>query len=955
MCFSDDAPIGTDVNGNPIENNPNPSLKQYKQMRESPSSGGGTVANQQYESYGTFPIEHLAARPYSNKETDNDNTTKALRRRKKKLEKEQQQQKKSEDIENYKGDKPLDELLSFIGGGQNDSNKKAKKNPNVVEEIPSKTQKSNKKNKDKKQKSPVASSSVEEVEEKGSSVAQPASLVTQGGEDNMGNSSGKADVDIVENGDVDGLYSNSEKVAKSSLKQNDKIDMSKHAIYVNDKLAKGAICRESVKEKEPSSTNNKRDIVTGSGIENNKKKPDKSAKASKIDKLEMPTTKSDDNLKLDASLINNVTVKQKNAKNKKNKSLSPPAKVENELSFADINHQPELASFNASENLVNDSFIFTDLEVPQVPKEDEFQVVGKKKKKVTKEAVPQNHFMTNNGNSKPGRRHEDKRPVPSQSSNKASVPSIVPPASMVEGDVRLRDLSPSAFPALTSGKGRQSVQEGRRNSTGDVPIPSGLKSQDDSDLESVKSLPATQGSQVVDSILSPRLSYAKMAAGPKVPDSCSSSEKRSSLDSGDCEHDHKKAVWKGSPTERRHSIGSSPEVVNKSTGVQASVTTSTVKTGSQEHIVSDVLVNLEKGADSIANTAAPDLEEKTNSGVKNVEDDPCVQNKEIASLSEGNKTVKASPIQLKSSISPNKSADTIVKADRLVNSQVLVGSKQSQFCNNDLEMNSTNSIHNKDSSVTNSIVINKGKTCSNNGSNGKKQKSVIFLDKRVEETPENLGISFGFEIDNLVKPGKPGPHDSSVIDQSEQVMQTSECHSACENVQFVDLNFYSNDLKSGLKDASDVVNIGTSSNSSVISKHVSNPDKTVNSLSSSNNEIVHPVTKVVRMNGIIPPQGHSSNLVKEVTENVSINIGGSGEKVNTEQAIPETTEDNNVEYVYFGESVVTFKKDIVVPSQSNGPTSYCGLVHFIQETDLRSNFNVAEAAAFLTRGEFVLK
>jgi hypothetical protein len=918
------------------------------------------VANQPFESYGTFPLGHLTRSDYgSNKETENDNATKALRRRKKKQEKEQQLQKKSEDIENYKGDKSLEEVLSFIGGGQNDSNKKAKKNSNVVEEIPSKTQKSNKKNKDKKQKSPVASSSVEEVEEKGSDFAQPAlaGVETQGGEDNMGNSSGKADVDIVENGDVDSLYSSSEKVAKSSLKQNDKIDMSKHAIYVNnDKLAKGAICRESVKEKEPSATNNKRDIVTGSGVENNKKKSDKPAKASKMDKSELPGTKSDhDMLKLDASLINNVTVKQKNAKNKKNKSLSPPIKAESELSFADMNHQPVLASFEASENLVDDAFIFTDLEVPQVPKEDEFQVVGKKKKKVTKEVVPQNHFMTNNGNSKPGRRHEDKRPVLSQSSNKASVPSIVPPSSMVEGDARLRDLSPSAFPALTSGKGRQSVQEGRRNSTGDVPIPSGLKSQDDSDLESVKSLPATQGSQAVDSILSPRLSYAKMAAGPKVPDSCSSSEKRLSLDSGDCEHDHKKSVWKGSPTERRHSIGSSPEILNKVTGVQSSVATSTVKTGSQEHIVSDVIVNLEKGAASVANTAVTEKEE-TNSDMKNVKE-PSVQNKEITSLSEANRTVKTSPVQMKSSIiSPNKSTDSsTVHASSVGNSQVTLTSKQSQFCNNESETNSTYSVYNnKDNSVTNSNVISKGKTCSNNGSNGRKQKSVIFLDKRVEETPENLGISFGFEIDNLVKPGNSGPHDSPVIDQSEQVMQKSECHSACENVQFVDLNFYSNDLKSEPKDASDVVISGTSSNSSVISKYVSNTDKAINSLSSSNNEIVNPVTKLVRINGIIPPQGHSSNLVKEVTENVSVNIGGSGEKVDTEQAIPETTEDKNVEYVYYGESVVSLKKDIVVPSLNNGPTRYCGLVHYIQETDLRSNFNVAEAAAFLTRGEFCI-
>ncbi|XP_045171150.2 uncharacterized protein LOC123533550 [Mercenaria mercenaria] len=944
----DDASAATDENGNPIETRGlNP--VQYKQMRESPSSGGGTVANQQYESYGTFPLEHLAARPYTNtnKETENDIASKALRRRKKKQEKLDQQQKKAEDIENYKGDKPLEELLSFIGG-QNDSNKKAKKNSNVVEEIPSKTQKSNKKNKDKKQKSPIASSSVEEVEVKGSNSAQPADLDIQGGEDNMGNSSGKSEVEIVENGDVEGIYSKSDKIAKSPLKQNDKIDVTKHVIYAKNDKIKDVICRESVKEKEPSATNNKRDIVTGSGTENNKKKSDKSAKASKSDKAEMPTTKSEDSLKLEASLPNNVTVKQKNAKNKKNKLLSPAVKVDNELPAADLNHQPVLAGFPTAESLVDDQFIFTDLEVPEVPKEDEFQVVGKKKKKVTKEISQQNHFVTNNGYIKPGRRHEEKRQVPLHSSNKASVP-IVAPMSMVEGNTRLRDLSPSAFPALTSGKGRQSVQEGRRNSTGDVPIPSGLKSQDDSDLESVKSLPATQGSQAVDSILSPRLSYAKMAAGPKVPDSSSSSEKRSSLDSEDSEHDHKMSVWKGSPTERRHSIGSSPEVVNKVAGVQASAATATVKAGSQEHIVADVVVNLEKEVAVNANTVT--AWGGANSEVKNLEEGICVLNKENASPSEANRTVKISPVQTKSSISPNKSADNAVKAYSVGNSQQVETGKQLQLCNSEPETNSTFSV-NKNSIVTNSNVhkheTSKSKTCSN-GSNGKKQKSVIFLDNRVEETPENLGISFGFEIDNLVKPGKSDSDDSVKINKSEQGMQKSECNVESENVQFVDF-IYSNDSKSDPKDSSvvvvtdDIVS-STSSNSSVISNHNSNTGKANSSCS--NNEIVDPVKTIVRMNGIIPPQGHSSNLSKEVKENVSVTTGGSGEQVETEQAIPDTTEDKVC--VYYGESVVTLKKDIVVPSLKNGPTSYCGLVHFIQETELRSNFNVAEAAVFLTK------
>lgn len=761
----------------------------------------------------------------------------------------------------------------------------------------------------------------------------------------MGNSSGKADVEIVENGDIDGIYSQTDKLTRSSLKQNDKIDINKPAIYVdNDNSLKGVTCRESVKEKEHSATNNKRDIVTGSGSEVNKKKTEKSAKLSKSDKSEMPATKSEEALKVDTNLPNNVTVKQKNAKNKKNKSLSTTQKLDNELSLTDVCNQPVFASFPSGENL--DPFIFTDLDVPQVPQEDEFQVVGKKKKKITKDTGHQNHFVTNNGNSKPSRRQDDKRPVLSQSSNKASVPTVAPTA-IVESDTRLRDLSPSAFPALTSGKGRQSIQEGRRNSTGDVPIPSGLKSQDDSDLESVKSLPATQGSLAVDSVLSPRLSYAKMAAGPKVPESSSSSEKRSSLDSGDSEHDHKKSVWKGSPTERRHSIGSSPEEMNKVTGSQASVSSASVKAGSQEHIVADVVITLEKCVADSSVTPFGEVDSKA----KSLEEGYSVLNKEHASPCEAYRTAKISPVQTKSSISPNKYTDNAVSTSNVGNSQQVVPSMQTG--NNKPEMNSTLSV-NKNISITNSSVhkqeTSKGRTCQN-GSNGRKQKSVIFLDKRVEETPENLGISFGFEMESLIKLGKTDQIDLDKIDQSEQIVEKSETTIEKENVPSVN-DLSSINSKSEPKDVNAVVLDtvrSTSSSPSVIFNHISKTGK-LNSLSS-NNDIVDPVKTVVRMNGIIPPQGHSKNLSKEIKETVSVNPVGSGGTVEAEQAIPET-EDNRV-CVYYGESVVTLKKDVVVPSLNNGPTSYCGLIRFMEEKDMCSNFNLADAAAFLSKGKLV--
>lgn len=908
-------------------------------MRESPSIGGGTVANPCEAGYGTFNHEN-GPKPYNSanhRETENDAAAK-VRRRKKKTE----DKKTSEDIENYQGDKSIEELMRFIGG-QNESNKKSKKNSPVNEDISTKTQKSNKKNKDKKQKSPTASSSLEEAETKEGGTAKTGSLGYQGSEDNMGNSSGKTDsvdIPIVKNGDIDGLTPHKkEKLAKALLKDNDNVD--KSAILVNnDKLVKGTvICRESVKEKEPSATNNKRDIVSiTNSVDNIKKKVEKPSKASKVDKSEMPASKSEDVLKLDHSLPNNVTVKQKNSKNKKTKPTSPTVKLDNDISVSETDQQSVLSSFS-NETIGKDTFIFTDLDVPQVPKEDEFQLVGKKKKKATKEVEKiQNNFVMNY--TKPSRRHEEKRQVLSHVPNKATIAQS-PPG---ENDTHVRDLSPSAFPAL-----RQSIQEGRRNSTGDVPIPCVLKSQDDSDLESVKSLPATQGSQTVESILSPRLSYAKMAAGSKVLDSSCSSEKRSSLDSGDSDYDHKKSLWKGSPTERRHSIGSSPEVVNKLTGSPSAVTATSVKAGSQEHIVVDV------GIDSVPNSVEVLMPNVgvVDSEVKSHVEDLRVLNKDN-SPSENPRIANMSPVDSSQpSVSPIRGLDIAVNS--VSNSQLTVASKQSPVNVNDTEMNSS-SVINRNSSIAISNV-HKQETCrckSSNSSNGRKQKSVIFLDKRVEESPGNLGISFGFEErDEVTKPGKDDPMEFNVkTDKSDQGTKTID--SNVDNIQTFDF-INSADLNLEPKDLvvndSDKVK-SSSSSSSVISNSSSTSEVTKSS--SSNSETSGPIkmvpAQIIRMNGIVAPQGPSSKLsndVQEVKEEVS-KIAGSEKTVETQQAIPESR--LNEVFVYFGEGVVTLKKDVVVPSLTNGPTSYCGLLKFIEETNLRSNFNVAEAAAFFTRG-----
>ncbi|KAL4223997.1 hypothetical protein ACF0H5_017454 [Mactra antiquata] len=936
----DDVPVRTDENGNPLVENPLTSA--YKQMREAPSSGGSTVANHCETNYAAQSPDNNGPRPYSSsnhRDTDNDATSKLRLRRKKKTE----DKKTAEDIENYQGNKSIEELMRFIGG-QNESSKKSKKNSPVNEDITNKTQKSNKKNKDKKQKSPSASSSLEGVESKEGGSTKDNSLVNQGSEDNMGNSSGKTDcVDIpnVKNGDIDGLIPhNKDKLSKALLKDND-ID-GKSSIHVNnDTLFKGSvICRESVKDKEPSSTNNKRDIVSlTSSVDNIKKKSEKSAKASKAEKSEMPASKSEEVFKVEHSLPNNVTVKQKNTKNKKTKTASPTVKLEDDITVPETDRQSVLTSFS-NETIGQDRFIFTDLDVPQVPKEDEFQLVGKKKKKGTKEVEKsQNNFVANY--TKPSRRHDDKRHALSHVSNKINIAQT--PSG--ENDTHIRDLSPSAFPAL-----RQSIQEGRRNSTGDVPIPSVLKSQDDSDLESVKSLPATQGSQTVESILSPRLSYAKMAAGSKVNDSSCSSDKRSSLDSGDSDYDLKKSMWKGSPTERRHSIGSSPEEVNKLTGSPSAVTATTVKAGSQEHIAVDV------GIESVPNSVkvlSPDIAGVVvDSNVKSHDEEYRVLNENDKIPSENPRTISVSQVvsSLQPSISPSRNIDNAT-VNSVSHSQLTVDSKQSPVNVVDTEMNSSSVINNRNSSIA-IPNVHKQETSrckSSTSSNNRKQKSVIFLDKRVESLG-NLGISFGFEDkDEDIKPDCNDPMELN--DQSDYGPKT--CDSNVENSQtfdFInspDLNLEPKDLVDNESDKSKSI----SSSTSVISD--SNSTSEIAKSYSSNSEIsgdkkVAPA-QIVRMNGIVAPQGHSSKLsneIQEVKEEVSI-LAGSENSVDIQQAIPESR--LNEVFVYYGEGVVTLKKDVVVPSLTNGPTSYCGLMKFIEETNLRSNFNVAEAAAFFTR------
>jgi len=940
-------------------------------MRESPSIVGGTAgSNRQHTEYGT--IETLNPNsPLTNKDTD-DGANKTQERKRKKKPKEVET-KLSQDVDNYIGNKTVEELLLLIDG-QNASSKKSKKlSPNVTCDIPGKTPKPNKKNKDKKQKSPTPSNSIEEIEGRGDHSAQKSVSESQLSSDNMGNSSVKTDVNIpVENGDIDGIgiYCNKDKLTKPLLKEDRKDITSSIVADCNLSDNKATYCKESVKEKGGTKTNIKREAVSETIID--KKKSDK-PKSSKVEKTEMFASKSEETLRVESSL----TVKQKNAKNKKSKPLSPTVTVDNNLSSFDmISQSPPVINSISDDNLIGDNnFIFTDLDFPQVPKEDEFQVVGKKKKKVVKELVPQNNFI---GNNKPHRRFDDKRTTPFNHTNRSPAPSTIQSSSPIETDPHVRDLSPSAFPALVSGKGRQSLQDGRRNSTGDVPITSEslLKSHDDSDMESVKSLPATQGSLALDTMLSPRLnvvSYAKMAASSKQG---SSSGERSSLESesDQSEHELKKACWKGSPTERRHSIGSSPEGVNKpnkNSSVAINSVATTLKGGSQENIIGEISVSSRLESTVNSECLCGDINSKELvEGKTNDTEQIALEELEFGDSNIDIVKVNIMPVQnihLSPSVVPENTCPAEPTAVLSSNTKQPVADKPTKSSNVDLQTSkdissSGNGSHSKSISPSSNVHKQDTPKAKVITLNNKKQKSVIFLDKPFEENPGSLGISFGFEMtepksfDSEVEPlvNKPirtetNALDAHTVEEIEtplfEITEASSFEKSRDNV--TNLVPEVDNIKSDDEKLSK-----NSSSSSVIDTIDFKQDSSI-STTESTDPLGKVTSQITRLNGVVSsPQGQNVKLVKE-SKSDDVNVNEVDSSVSLTNPLAEQSDKRvalaNEVIVYYGEGVATLKKDVIGPSLTNGPTRYCGLISYVQEAELRSNFSIAEAASFLTK------
>ncbi|XP_012941279.1 mucin-5AC isoform X2 [Aplysia californica] len=252
---------------------------------------------------------------------------------------------------------------------------------------------------------------------------------------------------------------------------------------------------------------------------------------------------------------------------------------------------------------------------PGVKREESFTEVKKKKKRSNMKEInhiPGNNNFTNNfpshnnsfsptyqprGGGAPYRGTQRPRattppPVSVSSLSTTTTTSSLP---VDKGSpMASRDLSPSSFPVLSGHSPPGPRADGRRNSCGDISTESmDNKVLYDSDRESVKSLPAAHGAKPasVETYSAYPVSYARMAAAPKrigetaiSPSSesgvASGSQNSSSLSSSAAHTpgssidinsppspsnpvvttpERKTTVWKGSPRERRHSIGSSPE------------------------------------------------------------------------------------------------------------------------------------------------------------------------------------------------------------------------------------------------------------------------------------------------------------------------------------------------------------------------------------------------------------
>ena len=917
-----------DENGNPVF-----SKDKYKQMREAPPALIASGKTSRYDSRSSPNTDDCCYLTYRDPENDYQKVQEK-RKRKKQLNKDIE--KKAEEIENYVGNKSIDELIDFIGGN-NAGNKKNKKTiAQTSDNIPGKTANGKvskkSKDKDKKQKSLVTSNSVEALGEKADAQInlQDSEIVD---DKDMGNSGAKNDYQFAEEASVDEMIIGKEMIKKKLLKEN---DIKENNIMVKNSVKRNVDVNEIETKYDIEKVSNTEKI--GDDIKETKMKPEnaetemdfhivgeqkkKNGKGAKQQKKEKPDKPLNDEMGKTDTVATTATtsVKQKNAKNKKSKPQKSESPTENKTMNIEVTTSISNSTTDPLVDIDN-KFIFTDIDFQSVPQEDEFQVVEKNKKKKKPTRETQNHY-TNSGNNnhKSSRFLDDKRGFPPTNSHRLTASDVSHAPKSAEVDTRMRDLSPSAFPALGSGKGR--IPEARRNSTGDVPILSeiALKAQDDSDIESVKSLPATQGSRVAETLISPRLnmSYAKMAASPKQKGESHDDKTSGFVD--DDESERKMAIWKGSPTERRHSIGSSPDakVGNVTT---SNVATNSVKSGSQE------LLNVDPLSNKVISSVPPKDKNSTNVSSKEFKNHIPVkrQNSENAQPSDmAAKIPNPTSIVQNSGVSQNCDVDlTSANLKNSVNTKTKINSETSSTkTSKNISNAKTINTNRQDSSVTNK--------------HDKKAKpySVIFLDKRLAEPSNDLGITFGFENEPIVKPVTNSESEPRDVADSN--------HSYTPTVTFLSDVEY--ELLSSEQIPSD------SSNADVINVAKEKTTDTAANLVHKAKAVEH----VSHLNGMVRVSQGLRPVAESDSVNEAQNLGATSNEFETVSNKIKSKKFDNEVMVYYGENVANVAKNVSIPSLTNGPTHYCGKVVFVPEIieGRKGTFNIRDAVAFLTEGTY---
>lgn len=748
-------------------------------MRGSPKLGStSSVIRKNYPGANSFPQSlsnlssfTLGGTPISELDSSPFHQNHDLNRTEKKVRKKIKKEKVSlsEEVENYVGNKEIDELLDFIDGDKN--GRKPKKNSqtitNEVAVVSKSTEKNNKKNKDKKLNKPLNEEKceVKETREEKSEakiIDETTPLINSNKTDHIDyktqsvqnhNDDKKC---VINESHLNVINRMGNTTAKNSSDENTDSQERIETIITNEIDIKQSVSLPDEEITMEAKIEQKANSVPSESVEKTIKKDKKSTIKSveKQNQSNKPKGKGV-NSKIENCIVNgfdaddsveNMSTKPKSQTNNiKHRTMEKSAnketcQTENGLNGMVVNNNKDKTSLflNELDLVQNEDYRFTDFE--PLRKEPEFQVVGgKKKKKVptTKEIVIGKETLVP---PKPFKR-EERRKAPR---------SVTPPplnklSSNIEGE-RTRDLSPSAFPALGSSN-QPGFRDARRNSTGDVrmEVQSIIKAQDDSDIESVKSLPASSQGAWLQNSLSPRLpvSYAKMAASPK-PSVTSLGSSTADDEPEETSMDLKAANWKGQIKERRHSIGSHPENVKE-------IESSSIKQkyGSQEVLnVCDQDVVL------------VDTDFRDQDVVLVDTDFPKVGlDSKVVSTTNSIKTEESN-----TSLCSNVSFGDVIPNDtNIIDSQLTVSyskkceSETAKQINEDLECSLEND---KSSSESSYKVSNPKKICETNNAekvksvkqtvnNSKRVKqSVIFMDKRVSQAPCNLGISFFFDSAN---------------------------------------------------------------------------------------------------------------------------------------------------------------------------------------------------------------